>query len=116
MKNDNSIILLRIIHGLFAGYFIICVLYIDYSALIFHVNLFLDIAIVSIFLEGFLVYIINNGDCPLAPLQWKLGDAIPFFNLFLPKKIAKLIIPFFTVMTFLGILLLLFRYFSLYTK
>lgn len=109
-KYNNSILLLRTVHGLFSAYFIFCVLYINYSAITVHISLLLGIALFSVLLEGFLVYVLNHGNCPLAPLQWKLGDTTPFFNVFLPKHIAKQVIPFFTILTFIGIILLLTRY------
>ena len=105
----KSIFMLRTIHGLFALYFIFCIFYIYYAAITLHVNLFLSIAIASLFIEGFLVFILNGGHCPLAPLQKKMDDPIPFFNLFLPDRLAKKAIPFFIGLTFLGLLLLLVR-------
>ena len=103
------IFLLRILHGLFALFFIACIFYIYYSAFTRQFNIFSGLAIVFLIIEGFLVFIINNGHCPLAPLQWKLGDQTPFFNLFLPKRAARLAVPFFTAITFLGIIILTYR-------
>jgi hypothetical protein len=51
----------------------------------------------------------GKGDCPLKYLQLKIGDQTPFFNIFLPKKLAQSAVPFFTIITFLGITILIVR-------
>lgn len=101
-----KILLLRIIHSFFAFFFISCIIYIYYSAYIKQMSLWVVLAIFVLALEGFLVFIVNKGDCPLAPLQYKLGDNTPFFNLFLPAEMAKKAVPFFTLVTIVGIVLL----------
>lgn len=107
---NNSILLLRVVHTAFAVYFIGCIFYIYYVVLTLQINLLLWFAIISLSVEGFLVFIVNQGHCPLAPLQRKLEDPVPFFNLFLPENLAKRAIPFFTSITFLGVLLLIVRF------
>ncbi|RJR15015.1 hypothetical protein C4579_03025 [Candidatus Microgenomates bacterium] len=107
----KAVLLLRIIHTLFAVYFILCIGYIYYAAITATIDLFLGIAIFSLCLEGFLVFVLNKGHCPLAPLQAKLNDPVPFFNLFLPDRLAKKAIPFFTVVMVLGLLFLVLRVF-----
>jgi hypothetical protein len=109
LQKDRSILLLRLIHTAFALYFISCIIYLYYAVFTLQINILLYIAIASLVLEGFLVFILNNGHCPLAPLQRKLKDPVPFFNLFLPEHLAKKAIPFFSVVTYLGILLLVVR-------
>lgn len=105
----SSIILLRILHTAFAIYFIFCIFYIYYSALILQINILLGISVISLAIEGFLFYIVNNGNCPLVYLQKKLKDPVPFLNLFLPEPLAKKAIPFSTAVTFLGMLFLIIR-------
>lgn len=36
---------------------------------------------------------IGRGDCPFGPLQARLGDPVPLFELILPKRAAKAAIP-----------------------
>lgn len=84
-----SIIFLRIAHGIFTVYFLLCLMYVYYCAITVQTNFGLKIAVVSLLFEGFLIFILNNGDCPLIHLQHKLGDDKPFFSLFLPKKDCK---------------------------
>jgi len=109
-KNKRQIYLLRTIHGLFALYFIVCVLYLFYAAVSARFDKFLVIALISLALEGFVVFILNKGDCPLIHVQRKIKDDVPFFELFLPKKLAKKAIPFFSTLTIIALMLLLMRY------
>lgn len=37
--------------------------------------------------------IVGGGDCPMGPLQAKLGDQVPFFELVLPPRAAKAAVP-----------------------
>lgn len=108
-QKNNSILLLRAIHTTFAVYFIACIFYIYYAMFTLQINVLLGVSIVSLVIEGMLVFVLNHGHCPLAPLQMKLKDPVPFFNLFLPELLAKKAVPFFTGLTFLGLLLLLIR-------
>lgn len=105
----SSILVLRIIHTAFALYFITCVLIIYGTAFTLRINIVFWIALLSLIVEGFLVFILNKGHCPLAPLQRKLKDPVPFFNLFLPDRLAKKAVPFFTLLTFLGVALIAVR-------
>lgn len=75
-----SIILLRIFHGIFALYFIGCLLYLYYSAITTKVNIITEIALISLALEGLLVFVINKGDCILIHLQKRIGDPVPFLT------------------------------------
>lgn len=105
----SSIFLLRCVHGIFTIYFIVCLLYVYYCALNKHIDFVLGIAVVSLLTEGILLYFFNNGDCPLIHIQRKIGDDKPFFGLFMPKRMAKLAIPFFSILTFLGLVFLLMK-------
>lgn len=46
---------------------------------------------------------IGRGDCPLGPLQERLGDPIPLFELVLPARAAKAAVPVLAAVTCLGI-------------
>ena len=105
----TSILLLRIIHGFIALYFLICLLYIYYCAILKIGNLLLDIAVISVLIEGVLLYILNRGDCVLIHVQRKIGDDKPFFSLFLPEKMAKRAIPYFSILTIIGLVFLVIR-------
>jgi hypothetical protein len=46
--------------------------------------------------------LIGNGDCPLGPLQNRLDDPAPLFELILPRSAAKAAVPIFAGATFVG--------------
>lgn len=37
--------------------------------------------------------VFGGGDCPMSPLQDRLGDPVPFFELVLPPRAAKAAVP-----------------------
>jgi hypothetical protein len=104
-----TIILLRTIHTIFALYFIACLVALYYFAFTKQFNTVTTIALVSLAIEGFVVFILNKGDCPLIHIQKRIDDPIPFFELFLPPKIAKRAIPFFAILTITGLVLFIIR-------
>lgn len=103
-----NIYLVRFIHGLFTLYFIACMLYVYYCFFVNIENKLLYIAIISLLVEGLIIFL-NKSECPLGIMHRKFGDALAFFELFLPKKIAKNAIPYFSVITILGFVLLFAR-------
>ena len=107
---DRRILLLRIIHGAFAAYFALCLVYLYYALFQSRYDLLLVISIVSLGIEGILVYGFNRGDCPLIHVQRRIGDDIPFFELFLPRRFARHAIPVFAVFVLIAVGVLLWRY------
>src|SRR5690242_11517482 len=112
----SKVFILRIIHGLFALYFILCLIYLYYAAIFSKIDLLLLIAVGSLSLEGLMVFVLNKGDCPLIHIQRKIGDNTPFFQLFLPAKIAKQAVPVLAKITWIGVILLLIRLLLVYMK
>jgi hypothetical protein len=104
-----KVALLRIVHSLFTVYFLMCLAYLYYAGISGVFNALLLIAVVSLGAEGIVVFILNQGDCPLIHIQRRLGDDKPFFELFLPKHIAKRAIPFFAVLSWVAVGLLIVR-------
>ncbi len=51
----------------------------------------------------------GGGDCPMGPLQEKLGDPVPFFELVLPPRAAKAAVPILAAVTAGGILAVVLR-------
>src|SRR3954470_1887180 len=98
---------LRVIHGLFVLYFTACLMYMYYASLTSTFNLLLLISVVSLAIEGFIVFVINSGHCPLIHVQRRIGDETPFFELFLTPRLAKRAIPIFAVITWIGVALLI---------
>ncbi len=59
-------------------------------------------------LEG-VALVIGRGDCPAGPLQRRLGDPVPLFELVLPPRAAKAAIPILTGVAAAGIALAALR-------
>ena len=108
MKNNRTVRILRMFHGLIVMYLVASIIYIYYCAVTVQISIPLVIAIASLLIEGALV-IINDGHCPLAFIQRRFGDNIPFFDLILPPKYAKKAVPFFALLTLAGVILLFIR-------
>jgi hypothetical protein len=64
----------------------------------------LDAAGVALIAEGAVVAA-NHGDCPLGPLQDRLGDPIPLFEPVLPPRAARLAVPVLGVVAGVGLVL-----------
>ncbi len=52
---------------------------------------------------------VGRGDCPFAPLQARLGDPVPLFELVLPKRAAKAAIPVLFVVAVAGMIAVALR-------
>ena len=48
--------------------------------------------------------IVGGGDCPMGPIQERLGDPVPFFELVLPRWAARAAVPVLTAASLLGFL------------
>jgi len=53
--------------------------------------------------------IVGGGDCPMGPLQAKLGDQVPFFELVLPPRAAKAAVPILAGASVAGFLVVALR-------
>jgi hypothetical protein len=51
----------------------------------------------------------GRGSCPLGPLQTKLGDPVPLFELVLPPRAAKAAVPVLTAVSVVGVALVAIR-------
>ena len=65
----------------------------------------LRVAVVVLVAEGAFVAA-NHGDCPLGPLQERLGDPVPLFELVLPPVAARRAVPALGLITGSGLVLL----------
>ena len=53
--------------------------------------------------------VIGRGNCPLGPLQRRLGDPVPLFELVLPARAAKAAVPALFAVTIAGVVALVLR-------
>ncbi len=86
--NPLMIWVLRLTHGLIAFLLMASIGVIYYSAASHTHGIWLLLATVALLTEG-IVVALNKGNCPFSHLSAKYGDTKTFFELFLPKPIAR---------------------------
>lgn len=47
--------------------------------------------------------VVGRGDCPLTPVQHRLGDPVPLFGLFLPPRAARAAVPVLAAVALAGL-------------
>jgi len=105
MPQRIMVLIIRFAHGLITAYFLACITYIYYAGFTNQISAWAYVAVASLLLEG-LVVGLNHGDCPLGVVHRKFGDQKAFFELFLPKRLAKTAVPVLGMVAGAGILLL----------
>ena len=95
---------IRFIHLIVSFYFLGCLLFLYYSILINKESKLLYIVIISLLIEGLIIFL-NRNICPLGILHKKYGDDKTFFELFMPKELAKNAIPFIAVISITGLVI-----------
>jgi hypothetical protein len=65
-------------------------------------------AIAALSVEG-VALVVGRGNCPLGPLQRRLGDSVPLFELVLSPRAAKAAVPVLAGTTIAGIALVALR-------
>jgi hypothetical protein len=98
----------RTFHAAIALVFLAEIAYVWWCALTGRRDRLLRIAVGSLAAEGAVVTA-NHGDCPLGPLQDKLHDPVPLFELVLSARAAKLAVPVLGGITATGVALLWLR-------
>lgn len=105
-RKSTVIYVTRSVHTVFALFFLTCLGYIYYCGFTGQISWVSWAAVGVLIAEGLALWI-NGGKCPLTSLQHKLGDDRAFFDLLLPTRILPYVIPFFVVVTIIGVILLL---------
>jgi hypothetical protein len=98
----------RACHAAIAAAFLGAVGYVWWCALTGRRDRGLHLAVVALVAEGAVVTA-NHGDCPLGPLQERLGDPIPLFELVLSPTAARRAVPTLGLITVAGLMLLVRR-------
>ena len=95
----------RVGHGAIAVAFLGAIAHVWWCALTGRRDRALRAAVVALVGEGTFVAA-NHGDCPLGPLQERLGDPVPLFELVLSPAAARRAIPALGLVAAAGLLLL----------
>jgi hypothetical protein len=99
---------IRFGHGMITLFFLSCIGYLYFCDITNQVSFWTYLVAASLLAEG-LVVSLNHGECPLGAVHRKYGDQKTFFELLMPKAMAKRAVPFFGVITGIGMLALILR-------
>lgn len=108
MTLSPAAVAFRALHTAIAGVELAALGYVWFCALTRRRDRTLGIAIAALGLEG-VGLVIGKGNCPLGPVQRRIGDPVPLFELVLPKPAAKAAVPVLTAVAALGVLLAILR-------
>jgi hypothetical protein len=95
----------RLVHTAIASAFLLAIGYVWWCALTGRRGPLLRVAVTALVGEG-VVVVANHGDCPLGPLQDRLGDPVPLFELLLSPRAARRAVPVLGAVAAAGIALL----------
>ena len=107
-KLSGAALAFRTFHSAIAFEQLFAIAYVWWCALTGRRDRLLGIAAATLVCEGALVAA-NRGDCPLGPLQERIGDPVPLFELVLPPRAAKRAVPTLGAVAAGGLLLLVRR-------
>lgn len=82
----------RVAHAAFSVAQLAALSYVWFCAATRRRDRVLSVSAAALLVEG-AALVIGRGDCPFGPLQARLGDPVPLFELVLPKRAAKAAIP-----------------------
>jgi hypothetical protein len=88
--------------------FLSAIVYVWWCALTGRRDRWLRLAVVALLAEGAFVAA-NHGDCPLGPVQARLADPMPLFELALSPTAARRAVPALGLVTVAGLMLLVRR-------
>jgi hypothetical protein len=96
----------RTFHTMIALVFIGSIVVVYYTGLAGTVDVWFYLATGALAFEG-IVIVLARGNCPLGGLHRRYGDEKGFFELFMPKRVARHMFSFFFVVTIAGYVLVL---------
>ncbi len=82
----------RVAHAAFSIVQLAALAYVWFCAVTRRRDRALTMSAAALLIEG-AALVVGRGDCPFGPMQAKLGDPVPLFELVLPKRAAKAAIP-----------------------
>lgn len=99
---------LRVCHTLIAAVELSSLGYVWVSAVTRRRDGALRASLAALAVEG-IALVVGRGNCPLGPLQGRLGDSVPLFELVLPPRAAKAAVPVLCAVTVGGMVLVALR-------
>lgn len=114
MNSSKRLIQIKLLHTLVWVFFVAIIFYIVYSGLTGAITSFTWISIGLVLVEG-IVLLIFRMFCPLTLIARKYSDSEKAnFDIFLPEWLAKYNKEIFTSIYFLGVALVLLRYYEVF--
>ena len=104
-KLTPAAVAFRAVHTVIAVGFLSAIAYIWMCALTGRRGRLLHVAVAALGLEGAVV-VANHGDCPLGPLQARVHDPVPLFELVLSPRAARRAVPVLGAIALVGVALL----------
>lgn len=98
----------RVAHAAFSIVQLAALAYVWFCAVTRRRDRALTMSAAALLIEG-AALVVGRGDCPFGPMQAKLGDPVPLFELVLPRRAAKAAIPALFVVAVGGLAGLLLR-------
>ena len=105
MRLSPAALAFRSAHAAITGGFLIAIAYVWWCAFTRRRDRWLHLAVGSLIAKGLLVTA-NHGDCPLGPIQERVGDPDPLFELVLSPTAARRAVPLLGILAIAGITLL----------
>lgn len=105
---SRIVLVSRVAHALIAALFVACMVVVYASAWHGRAAAPTWAAVAALTVEGVLV-LASGGDCPLTPLFHRLGDRTPLFELVLPARAARQVVPALGAVTVFGFAMLAVR-------
>ena len=107
--NNRKLFLIRLVHTLIWIFFVLVIGYILYAGIFDALGIWVWLAIGSIILEGVILKL-NHGSCPLTPIATRYTSRIDdSFDIFLPNWLAKHNKIIFGSISFLGVVIVIYR-------
>lgn len=107
MNQNTALFLIKLIHTIIFIIMSACVFFILYCGIQGIKNWILAASIALILLEGFAL-LLNKFECPLTTLAKKYGFVQErYMDIFLPKWFTPYVVPGFTVLFFIGLILVI---------
>jgi len=98
----------RVVHGAIGVIDLVALGYVWTCAVTRRRGRLLPAAAAALLFEGGAL-VVGRGNCPLGPLQTRLGDPVPLFELVLPKRAAKAAVPVLAGVSIAGLALAAIR-------
>jgi len=109
IKSKKKLVLIKILHTIIWAFFVFMIRYILYAGIGNKINLFTYISILSVALEGIILFIFK-WKCPMTVIASRYTDNQEVgFDIYIPKIIAKHNKILFTTLYIIGVIIVIYQ-------